>query len=161
MDDETCKKLGIMTEGERTKIEEDGITDTVRYFDRIHDKLFQLNTIILGAYFALIAINRNLSVWLLLIPILTIFLLLFVDYKMMEKSRLQSRFKSFKNVEVEKYGRLIKAATRYSLLSIVVTVLVTLFFVYLLVANGFKAEATQAKYFKPGEFNLNTCKLYG
>jgi hypothetical protein len=73
MNDETCRELGILTEAERTKIEADGITDTIRYFDRIYDKLFQLNTDILGAYFALIAINRSLSVWLL--PLVTIFLL--------------------------------------------------------------------------------------
>lgn len=90
MDNETCQKLDIMTEAERTKIEEDGVTDTIRYFDRIHDKLFQLNTIMSGAYFALIEINSNLSVWLLLVPVLTIFLLLFIEYKIMEKSRLQA-----------------------------------------------------------------------
>lgn len=139
MDNETCQELDIMTEAERTKIEEDGLTDTIRYFDRIHDKLFQLNTVILGAYFALIAINSNMSVWLLLVPVLTIFLLLFVDYKMMEKSRLQSRFKSFTSSDTDKFGKLVANATRYSLLSIVVTILVTLFFVYLLVANGIKS----------------------
>jgi hypothetical protein len=137
MDDNTCRELGIMTEGERTKIEQDGLTDLVRYFDRINDKLFQLNTLILGAYFALIAI-KDLSLWLLLIPLITIFLLLFVDYKMMEKSRLQSKFKSFTAEDTDRYEKLVDQPTLYSLLSIVVTGLVTLFFVYLLVVNGVK-----------------------
>jgi len=50
MTDEECKELGIMTDQELKEIdqrferlEEHGIADTQKYFDRMHDKVFGLN----------------------------------------------------------------------------------------------------------------------
>jgi hypothetical protein len=143
MDDETCRELGIMTDKELqemddrlNKTEESGLLDLVKYFDRIHDKLFQLNTVIVGAYFALIAIQKNTSVWFMLIPVLNVFLLLYVDYRMMEKSRLQSEIKSLGPKDITRYKRLIQNTNLYSLASILTTIGVTSFFTYLLIRNG-------------------------
>jgi uncharacterized membrane protein len=143
MNDETCRRLGIMTEAELDeldeqlkKTEESGLADLGKYFDRIHDKLFQLNTVILAAYFALIAIQKNTSVNFMLIPVLNIFLLLYVDFRMMKKSRLQSRIKSLKGTEITSYGKSIDTTNLYSLASILATAGVTLFFAYLVIENG-------------------------
>ena len=62
MTDEECRELGIVSEQELKemdqrleRMEETGIADTQKYFDRMHDKVFGLNNLLIAAYFALIA----------------------------------------------------------------------------------------------------------
>ena len=43
------------------KMEEDGTNEIVKYFDRIHDKLFDLNNILIAGYFSLVALNKQVS----------------------------------------------------------------------------------------------------
>ncbi|MNV68507.1 hypothetical protein D3C71_1613650 [compost metagenome] len=66
MTDEECRELGIMTDTERQQLDQRldaiqivGLSDLVKYFDRINDKLFQLNNMIIAGYFALIVIRPN------------------------------------------------------------------------------------------------------
>ena len=120
MTDEECRELGIMTETELkemddrlNKVQEVGLSDLVKYFDRIHDKIFQLNTIIIGGYFALIAIQPKTSVWFITIPILNFFILLYVDYRMMEKSRLESNIKNLGPDKLKRHGELVESTTLY------------------------------------------------
>lgn len=140
MTDEECRKLGIMTETELKEMDQRldaiqivGLADLVKYFDRINDKLFQLNNMIIVGYFALIVIEPKTSSWLILIPIVNFLFLLFVDYQMMQKSRMESNYKSLGAVEREKYGRLISSSNQYSLLTIITTLIVMIFFTYSLV----------------------------
>lgn len=87
MTDEECRELGIMTEEELKDInsrmeraEEAGIADTQKYFDRMHDKVFSLNNLLIAAYFALIAFRKDVPRWSLVTPTLNCILLLYIDY---------------------------------------------------------------------------------
>lgn len=142
MTDEECRKLGIMTETELKEMGQRldavqivGLADLVKYFDRINDKLFQLNNMIIAGYFALIVIQPKTSSWLILIPIVNFLFLLFVDYQMMQKSRLESNYKSLSPAERDKYEKLISSSNQYSLLTIITTMIVMVVFTYLLVNN--------------------------
>jgi hypothetical protein len=142
MTDEECRNLGIMTDAELKEFDERlnqqqivGLADLVKYFDRINDKLFQLNNMVIAGYFALIVIQPQTSSWLILIPIVNFFFLLYVDYQMMEKSRLESNLRSLSVDERQTHARLIDNSTYYSLFTIVSTSIVTLVFTYLLVRN--------------------------
>lgn len=142
MTDEECRELGIMTETELKEMDDRlnqiqivGLADLVKYFDRINDKLFQLNNMVIAGYFALIVIQPATSSWLILVPILNFFFLLYVDYQMMEKSRLESNLKSLSKEEQKAHVRLINSSTYYSLFTIITTSIVVLIFTYLLVHN--------------------------
>ncbi|MFD2584240.1 hypothetical protein ACFSR6_17175 [Pedobacter vanadiisoli] len=73
---------------ERT--EESGIADTQKYFDRIHDKLFSSNSLLIGGYFALIAIRKDVPNWRIIVPLINSGFLLLIDYRMMVKARIQA-----------------------------------------------------------------------
>jgi len=142
MTDEECRELGIMTETELKEMDQRldaiqivGLADLVKYFDRINDKLFQLNNMIIAGYFALIVIKPITSSWLILIPIINFFLLLFVDWQMMEKSRLESNVKSISPIERDRLGNLVQKSNIYSLMTIITTVIVTVIFTYLIIHN--------------------------
>jgi len=140
MTDEECRELGIMTETELKEMDQRldaiqivGLADLVKYFDRINDKLFQLNNMIIAGYFALIVIKPNTSSWLIFIPIINFFLLLFVDWQMMEKSRLESNVKSISAIERDRLGNLVQKSNIYSLMTIITTIIVTIIFTYLII----------------------------
>src|ERR1700761_2532026 len=111
MTDEECRELGISTDEElkerqqRTeRMEESGIADTQKYFDRMHDKVFSLNNLIIAAYFALIAFRKDVSYWILVIPIINTLLLLCVDYRMLLRARLQANITNVSEKDRERYG---------------------------------------------------------
>jgi hypothetical protein len=124
--EEYAKKLGEQIE----RKEEKGIEETIKYFDRIHDKLFSVNSILIGGYLALIAFKQNVPRTILIIPMLNFFLLIIVDYMLMEKSRSEASYGKFTSDSVKKYGKHINKINYLSLLSILLTVTETLFFTY-------------------------------
>ena len=68
--------------------EKQGSRDILRYYDRIHDKLFSFNNMLIAGYFVIIAMpNSQTSPWWILLPIFNMLNLVFVDYEMMQKSR--------------------------------------------------------------------------
>lgn len=67
------------------KMEADGLSDIVKYFDRIQDKLFNLNNIVIAGYFALIAINKHISKGIIFIPVANLIFLIYVGCRMMEQ----------------------------------------------------------------------------
>ncbi|MBE0393065.1 hypothetical protein [Flavobacterium sp. PL002] len=77
---------------ERTEIE--GGKNILKYFDRIHDKLFAFNNILIAGFFALSKIENSISVKTILIPIINLCFLVFIEYQMMEKSRFESSIKT-------------------------------------------------------------------
>ena len=61
--------------------------EIVKYFDRIHDKLFAYQLFFLAGYISLVAIpSINASPWLLIIPIACVWTLTYLDWKMMEQN---------------------------------------------------------------------------
>ena len=110
--------------------EEIGLRDVLRYFDRIHDKLFSFNNLLIAGYFILIAAPQTkTSPWWMLLPIFNMLILIYVDYEMMEKSRFESAIMSKTPGEIEKYGKEINKTTNRSLSTIIFTIFVTIIFI--------------------------------
>ncbi|MCT4636843.1 MAG: hypothetical protein N4A72_03955 [Bacteroidales bacterium] len=110
--------------------ERDGIQNTLKYFDRIHDKLFAFNNILIAGYFALSQVFESFSVYGIIIPLLNLALLIFIEYRMMKKSRFESEITKKIPSEIDKNGFSISKTNRYSLYAIISTTIVIGIFVY-------------------------------
>lgn len=131
------KKLGIMTDEEMAEIdsnfkktEEEGKKNILKYFDRIHDKLFTFNNIVIAGHFALSKVVNSISPYHILVPIANLVFLIFIEYRMMEKSRFEADVTSKNSEQIEMQGKRINQTNLYSLLTIVSTSIVTLHFLY-------------------------------
>ncbi|MFV5693143.1 hypothetical protein ACM55K_14050 [Flavobacterium sp. LT1R49] len=122
--EEACKKTD--------KIREDGLRNVFKHFDRIHDKLFIFNNILIAGFFGLSKIDNQISVKLIIIPILNLCFLIFIEYEMMEVSRFDATINEqfFENYKFNKER--ISRITLFSLLSILSTLIVSLTFLYFL-----------------------------
>lgn len=137
MTDEECRKLGIMTQKEMDdmnkrleRTEESGIADTQKYFDRIHDKLFSLNSLLIAGYFALIAVRKDVPSWSIIVPLINSGFILLIDYRMMVRARIQASITTADEKQRNKYGTIIHNTNLFSLLSIYSTIAVVVLFVY-------------------------------
>jgi hypothetical protein len=113
--------------------EEQGQKNILKYFDRIHDKLFSFNNIMIAGFFALSKFENPISIKNILIPFINLGIILYIEYRMMELSRTESIMKSIPINELpkklyNKYGII----TKISLVSIISTLIVTLIFLYYL-----------------------------
>ncbi|MES2427106.1 MAG: hypothetical protein V4560_09035 [Bacteroidota bacterium] len=142
MTDEECRELGIMTEQELKemnqrweRIEENGIADTQKYFDRMHDKVFSLNNFLLAGFIALIAFKKDVPSWILVIPAVNSVLLLYIDYRMLLRARLQANITKVGEKDRDLYGSIQTGTNLYSLLSIYSTITVLIVFGYFLLST--------------------------
>ena len=139
--DELAEQQGWLTDKELDemdkrwkKTEEEGLKNMLKHFDRIHDKLFNFNNILIAGYFALSKITKEISLATILIPIANLIVLLFIEYKMMEKSRFESEITSKPPDEIVKWGKNSNKTNMYSLSAIISTSIVTLLFLrYLMI----------------------------
>ncbi|MFY7731288.1 MAG: hypothetical protein ACOVRN_17345 [Flavobacterium sp.] len=115
-----------------TKIEEDAVKDILRYFDRIHDNLSNYNNLLIGAFFALAQFQKNISRWTILIPIMNLWFLIYINYRLMEKSRFEASIKNQPFDQINKHGKKTSMTNLLSLLSIISTVVVSIAFLYYL-----------------------------
>ncbi|WP_113663835.1 hypothetical protein [Pedobacter nanyangensis] len=141
MTDEECRELGIMTEKEMDemnkrleRVEEAGIADTQKYFDRIHDKLFALNSLLIAGYFAVIAIRKDVPSWSIIVPLINSGFLLLIDYRMMVRARIQASITTVNEKQRDRYGSIINNTNLFSLLSIWSTIAVVVVFVYFILS---------------------------
>ena len=109
---------------------EQGKKNILKYFDRIHDKLFTFNNIMIAGFFALSKLETETSIRYILIPIANLVFLIYIEYRMMELSRVESNIKEIPFSDLQKklfskYG----IVTRLSLISILTTTVVTVVFV--------------------------------
>ena len=132
---------GLMSDEELARIdenfrktEEDGLKNILKYFDRIHDKLFTFNNILIAGFFALSKLDNSVSVKTIFIPIVNLIFLIYIEYRMMEKSRYESEITKKPMREINKHGKSIDRTNIYSLLTIATTLIVTGFFLFYLVA---------------------------
>jgi hypothetical protein len=116
-----------------TRTEEEGLKNILKHFDRIHDKLFVFNNILIAGFFALSKIENPIPVKTIFIPILNLCFLIFIEYEMMEKSRFESSIKTQPFDKYDSHGKRIVRTNLYSLLSIITTFSVTVFFLYYLI----------------------------
>ncbi len=115
-----------------TKIEEKGIENTLKYFDRIHDHLFNFNNLLIAGYFALASLNKPIGMINILFPVGNMVLLIYIEYRMMRTSRIQSNIKSKSLEGVQAYNKQVENTNLYSLIAITSTMAVTIIFTYLL-----------------------------
>lgn len=139
MTDGEIEETELLTDSELLEINErfkrmelEGVSDTQKYFDRIHDKLFSLNNLLIGGYIALIAFLKEVSYWILIIPIINSIILLHIDYRMLRRARIQANITKANEKEIKKYGTTQNNTNLYSLISIWSTILVIIVFVYFL-----------------------------
>lgn len=116
-----------------TRTEEEGLKNILKHFDRIHDKLFVFNNILIAGFFALSRVDNLIPVKTILIPILNLCFLIFIEYEMMEKSRFESSIKSQPFDKYEAHGRSVLRTNLYSLVSIFTTLIVTVVFLCYLI----------------------------
>ncbi|GGG51644.1 hypothetical protein [Epilithonimonas arachidiradicis] len=108
----------------------DGTRDILRYFDRIHDKLFTFNNIMIVGFFTISKMKEGVPIELILVPLLNLCFLMYIEFRMMEKSRFEANILEKSKTQIEEQGKQIRKSTNYSLLSIFTTFVVTCFFLY-------------------------------
>ncbi|MFT5647280.1 MAG: hypothetical protein ACI976_001970 [Aureispira sp.] len=105
-------------------IEKDGFKNIVKYFDRIHDKLFSFNNIMIGGYFFLASFEKSISFSSIIFPLINMLILIFIDYRMMERSRVESKIMSIPQKEHKAHNKSIDKTNLYSLFTIISTLVV-------------------------------------
>lgn len=94
-------------------------------FDRIHDKLFTINGILVASFFGLGKFptdNPITSLWLVILPICVLGYLVFLEQQQMEIYRHASQRMNWNlDTDVAKYGRMINRQNIKSLFAIIVT----------------------------------------
>lgn len=121
--EEIMKEEEIMQRMET--VEEKAKDEIVKYFDRIHDKLFAYNLFFLAGYISLIAIpSIRVSVWWLIILVFCVLRLIYVDWKMMEQSRKLSSVTNMNLKQIQQLNHKQQQINIHSL-EIVVESLVT------------------------------------
>jgi hypothetical protein len=118
-----------------TRTEEEGLKNVLKHFDRIHDKLFVFNNILIAGFFALSKLDNLIPLKTIFIPLLNLCFLIFIEYEMMEKSRFEASIKTQQFDKYDIHGKRIKRTNLYSLLSIFTTIIVTAFFIFYLTRN--------------------------
>jgi hypothetical protein len=126
--DRTLKEI----EARMNQREEKGIENTLKYFDRIHDHLFNFNNLLIAGYFALASLNKPVGMMNILFPLSNMAFLLFIEFRMLNKSRFEAEIKSKTPEEIESWGHGIQKTNQYSLFAIFSTAAVTIIFVILL-----------------------------
>lgn len=113
--------------------EEQGKKNILKYFDRLHDKLFTFNNIMIVGFFAISKIGTNISIKNILIPLFNLVFLIFIEYRMMELSRAESNIKRMPISDLpKKLYKKYNSVTLYSLGSIITTAIVTIIFLFYL-----------------------------
>ncbi len=94
-------------------------------FDRIHDKLFSVNSILIAAFVGFGKFPADapiFNIWVALLPLLNIFYLIFLEQRQMEVYRHASQRMNWNlSTDVEKYGKMINKQNLRSLLAILTT----------------------------------------
>lgn len=104
----------------------DGLRDISKYFDRINDKLFMFNNILIAGFFATGKLKDNVSVELIIFPIANLLVLIYMEFLFLEKSRMAS-YPAIE-MDVEKYAQQIKKTNKFSRITLITTGVVTIIF---------------------------------
>jgi hypothetical protein len=114
------------------KIEEEGFKNILKHFDRIHDKLFIFNNILIAGFFALPKFDKSAPEWSIVIPISNMIFLIYVEFRMMEQSRFDSDIRNKPYDKILAHGKTVMKTNSYSLLIILTTFVVTTVFLWFL-----------------------------
>ena len=115
------------------KVEEKAKDEIVKYFDRIHDKLFAYQLFFLAGYISLVAIpSIDVSPWLLIIPISCVARLIHLDWRMMERNRILSDVKNQSKRQMDQLDEKQMRINRQSLEIILESLVTTIIFIFVL-----------------------------
>ncbi|MEG1236715.1 MAG: hypothetical protein RSD30_04090 [Flavobacterium sp.] len=94
-------------------------------FDRVHDKIFNFNNILIGAFLVLGTFPNNqpyVKLWTIIFPILNMAYMIFIDIRQMEIHRYAAGEQDWTNIERDEYGKKIEKQTKLSLLSLFLSI---------------------------------------
>lgn len=94
-------------------------------FDRVHDKIFNFNNILIGAFLVLGTFPDNapyVKLWTIIFPIINMAFMIYIDIRQMEIHRYAAGEQEWSNKERDEYGRKIKKQTMISLLSLFLSI---------------------------------------
>lgn len=94
-------------------------------FDRIHDKIFNFNNIMIGAFLVLGTFPSDypcVRLWTIIFPIFNMVFMIYIDYRQMEIHRYAAGEQDWTNVEREVYGNKINKQTLLSLFSLFLSI---------------------------------------
>ena len=115
------------------KVEEKAKDEIVKYFDRIHDKLFAYQLFFLAGYISLVAIpSIDVSPWLLIIPIFCVARLIHLDWRMMERNRILSDVKNQSKRQLDQLNEKQMWTNMQSLEVILESLVTTAIFIFVL-----------------------------
>lgn len=89
-------------------------------FDRIHDKVFNFNNILIAVFMVLGTFPSKspiLNLWTVIFPISNLIFMVYLEIRQMEIHRLAANLQNWKENDKEKHCEKIKTQTQLSLLS--------------------------------------------
>lgn len=101
-------------------------------FDRIHDKVFNFNNILIGVYLVLGTFPNNfpiLNIWTVTFPIINLVYLVCIDIRQMEIHRFASREQEWTSLEHNEYERKIKNQTTLSLFALIFSLIILVYLI--------------------------------
>lgn len=99
-------------------------------FDRIHDKLFSFNNILIAAFLGLSkypAVNPIFDIWTAFLPLANLVFLMILEKTQMKIYRHASLEMEWVETDRQRYGNMINKQNLISLLAIIITVSIFLF----------------------------------
>lgn len=116
------------------KREEKANDEVVKYFDRIHDKLFSYHLFFLAGYISLIAIPTiRISVWWLIIPVFCVARLICIDWSMMNINRKLANITNLNPNQIRELSKKQNSINLNSLEVILESILTTGGFIWALI----------------------------
>ncbi|TDE29840.1 hypothetical protein E0I61_07670 [Flavobacterium ranwuense] len=101
-------------------------------FDRIHDKIFNFNNVLIGAFLVLGTFPNNaphLKLWTIIFPIINMVFMIYIDYRQMEIHRFAAGEQDWTTDERNEYGNKINKQTTLSLFSLFLSLLCLLYLI--------------------------------
>lgn len=101
-------------------------------FDRIHDRVFNFNNILIGAFLVLGTFPSNkpiLSLGSVIFPIINLIYMIILEVRQMKIHRFAANLNSWKEGDEQKHGKMINQQTVMSLFSFLITLLSLIYLV--------------------------------
>lgn len=99
-------------------------------FDKIHDRLFNFNSVMIATFLVLGTFPTEapfIKLWTSAFPIANLLFLIFIEWRQMEIHRFASKEFDWTETDRVKYGKLISTQSLISLLSIITTIAILIY----------------------------------
>ena len=136
--DEESSEINKIFEKTDKRVEH-SINQIQNSFDRVHDKVFNLNNILIGAFLVLGTFPSEspiISLWTVLFPTANLIFLICLEIRQMEIHRFASNEKEHNDIERKQYGKKINSQNLYSILSFILTAGCLFYLILKVIANS-------------------------